>query len=862
MYLKNVNQIGQYAFYDCDYLKNVTILSKNIDYGSHVFSSCSNLESVSFANGTEILGEYMFDYCKNLETVSGLDMMTVIPNGLFYNCSSLAAENFVSAAQKIGAYSFYGCDNLKTVETNSKLTEIPEYAFYRCRGIEKVILSDNISKIGKCAFSNCDKIREITLPPKIDTVSYACFSYCKSLERVNALGKITKVDDSAFYHCEKLTEVSFFEDVECIEFASFESCISLKESIYLKNVLKISSYAFDNCTGLKEVIVDKEVKVRYLSFGNCTSLEKVKFNSDAHLSSNVFDGCTKLKELHFKEVYFSDDSNFGSTSNCLTIYGNSGGQIEKAAKDAGYQFVNNGNHKHVLTKTVKMPTSCRGYTTIVYACDCGYSYTERDESSYQKHVYKDTVIDKNPTCTDPGVKSKHCYCGKSRIDVSVIEPLGHKEVIDIPAVSPTDDKPGYTHQSHCSVCGEIVVKRERIDRLEYNVEIDGDVVTAQRFYAATNESDGEYVKITFSTRDNVCVSLVDKTVIYKVGEVKLSKTRFVYNGKTQKPTVSVKDSEGNKLELNKDYKVTYSEESKYSGKYSVKIDYIGNYAGCKTLYYNIVISSITPTVKTRTTDSIEISWQAGNKELTYRIYSVDKKGNMNKLGDTKKNSFVISSLKSGTEYLYCVRAFVKDKNSKFYWGENGTTVVGTTRPKTVTSVSVSEGVNSIKLSWSKSQGATGYRIYRFDKNKNTYVKVKDVTSLSYTVSNLKSGTKYKFAVKAYTKTSDKKTVWAENYKSITTVTKPDKTSLSVSSKEGRAYLSWKNISGESGYQIYYSTKKDSCFKLLETTSANEVSVSKKLTKGKTYYFKVRAYKQVDNKTLYASFSDIKSVKIK
>lgn len=859
---KNVNQIGKYAFYDCEYLKNVTILPKNIAYDSHVFASCSNLETVSFADGTETLGKYMFNYCENLKTVSGLDKMTVIPDGLFYNCSSLEADNFVSAARKIGAYSFYGCDSLKTVETNSELTEIPEYAFYRCTGIEKVILSDNISKIGKFAFSNCNKIREITLPPKIGTISLACFSYCKSLESVNALGKITKVDESAFYYCEKLTEVSFFEDLEYIEFASFKSCTSLKESIYLKNALEISSYAFDSCAGLKEVVFDKEVNVKTCSFANCTSLEKVKFNSDAHLSTAVFDGCSKLKALHFKEVYFSGDSDFGTTSNYLTIYGNSGGQIEKAAKDAGYQFVSNGNHKHALTETVKLPTSCRGYTTIVYTCDCGYSYTERDESSYQRHVYKDIVIDKNPTCTDPGVKSRHCYCGKSRSDISVIEPLGHKEVIDIPAVSPTADKPGYTHQSHCSVCGEIVIKRERIDPLDYKIEIDGDMVTAQRFYAATNESDGEYVEITFSTRDNVCVSLIDKTVIYKVGEVKLSKTRFTYNGKTQKPTVSVKDSEGNKLKLNKDYKVSYSKESKYSGKYSVKIDYIGNYAGGKTLYYNIIINSITPNVKTRTTDSVELSWKTGNKDLTYRVYSVDKNGNMNKLGDTKKSSFVISSLKSGSEYLYCVRAFVKDENSKFYWGEKGATVVGTTRPKTVTKVSATEGANSIKLSWNKSQGATGYRIYRFDESKNTYVKVKDVTSLSYTVRELKSGTKYKFAVKAYTKTSDKKTVWAEAYKSITTATKPAKTKLSVRSENGKAHLSWKNISGESGYQIYYSTKKDGSFKLLETTDANEVRFSKALTEGKTYYFKVRAYKRADNKTLYASFSDIKSVKIK
>ena len=34
------------------------------------------------------------------------------------------------------------------------------------------------------------------------------------------------------------------------------------------------------------------------------------------------------------------------------------------------------------------------------------------------------------------------------------------------------------------------------------------------------------------------------------------------------------------------------------------------------------------------------------------------------------------------------------------------------------------------------------------------------------------------------------------------------------------------------------------------------------TKGKTYYFKVRAYRTVDGKNIYSDYSTVKSIKVK
>ena len=88
-----------------------------------------------------------------------------------------------------------------------------------------------------------------------------------------------------------------------------------------------------------------------------------------------------------------------------------------------------------------------------------------------------------------------------------------------------------------------------------------------------------------------------------------------------------------------------------------------------------------------------------------------------------------------------------------------------------------------------------------------------------------------------------------------------KPTLTVTSTTGKATLKWTNIANETGYQLSYSTSKDGKYTTVKT-KADVVKLTKALTKGKTYYFKVRAYKKTDSGTVYGSFSTVKSIKIK
>ena len=124
------------------------------------------------------------------------------------------------------------------------------------------------------------------------------------------------------------------------------------------------------------------------------------------------------------------------------------------------------------------------------------------------------------------------------------------------------------------------------------------------------------------------------------------------------------------------------------------------------------------------------------------------------------------------------------------------------------------------------------------------------------------GAEYKVAVVAYTKLEDGTVIHALKGVAKTFTRTPGKPTLTASSASGKAKLSWTNVTGESGYEVVYSTSKDGEYKKLTTTKANVVSCSKSFTKGKTIYFKVRAFATVDGETVYGGYSAIKSLKIK
>ena len=83
-----------------------------------------------------------------------------------------------------------------------------------------------------------------------------------------------------------------------------------------------------------------------------------------------------------------------------------------------------------------------------------------------------------------------------------------------------------------------------------------------------------------------------------------------------------------------------------------------------------------------------------------------------------------------------------------------------------------------------------------------------------------------------------------------------------SSKAKTATVKWAAVKGADGYQVYCGTSKNKINSAV-TKGTKSLSVTKTgLGSKKTYYFRARAYKVVNGKKVYTSWSGVKAVKVK
>lgn len=83
----------------------------------------------------------------------------------------------------------------------------------------------------------------------------------------------------------------------------------------------------------------------------------------------------------------------------------------------------------------------------------------------------------------------------------------------------------------------------------------------------------------------------------------------------------------------------------------------------------------------------------------------------------------------------------------------------------------------------------------------------------------------------------------------------------VSDKKGYATIKWDKVPGADGYAVYYGINSKASHALTRGTSKT-YAIKSKLTSGRTYYFRVRAFKYVNGERKYAPFCTAKSLKIK
>ncbi len=180
-------------------------------------------------------------------------------------------------------------------------------------------------------------------------------------------------------------------------------------------------------------------------------------------------------------------------------------------------------------------------------------------------------------------------------------------------------------------------------------------------------------------------------------------------------------------------------------------------------------------------------------------------------------------------------------------------------PQKVTSVKViNPAPDGYTLSWDKTEGATGYRVYRYNSATKKYEGYKNVSGNTLKFTELKPGSYQYYRVYAYSKVGGSVYYAAASSTCKAYTARPGKVT-DITSKPAHNYinLSWSATDFATGYKLYFYNSETSKYTYIGYTTKTSYKVPS-LTPDTGYTFMVRAYLKYNGTTVNASYSPLKT----
>ncbi len=465
------------------------------------------------------------------------------------------------------------------------------------------------------------------LPSELDEKDEEMYRGLYDVKSLQIEEGITSIAEEIFYDAKNLEKAEIADSVTYIGKCAFEECRKLKYVKLPKGLKAISGGIFDDCRALEKVTMpDSYTEIESYAFHRCHKIEEIYMPETlTKIGYYAFSECFMLSGIELPEGL--TDIEAGAFWCC--------GSIKKLSIPCGVKALRNNtfvgcefeyiiisNPKCEIEKTIKLREGVLfGYknsTAEEYAKNAGLKFYPLDKGSTE-HYYTSSEVTKQPTCKADGEKISKCPCGYTKVE----------------KIAKTN---GHTYKMYTT--------------------------------AATTKKNG-----ATTVKCSGCGVIKSQTAIKKIASVKLSKTTLKYNGKAQKPTVTVKNSNGTKLKEGRDYTVKYSKGCKYVGQYTVTITFKGNYAGTKTLTFKIVPKGTSISKLTAGKKQFTAKWSAQTAQTTGYELQYSTKSSMSgaKTVTVKKNkttSAKVKKLKGKKKYYARVRTYklvkINGKNVKLY----------------------------------------------------------------------------------------------------------------------------------------------------------------------------------------------------
>ena len=359
-----------------------------------------------------------------------------------------------------------------------------------------------------------------------------------------------------------------------------------------------------------------------------------------------------------------------------------------------------GHKETEIRNAVEATCQQEGYTGDKVCKTCGATLEKGTTIVKKDHSWDAGKVTTEATCTTDGVKTYTCSVCKTT-KTETIKATGHKETEIRNAVEATCQQEGYTGDKVCKTCGATLEKGTTIVKKDHSWDA-GKVTTEAtcttdgvKTYTcsvckttktetikATGHKMGEWKTVTAATtqkegkQERTCTACDYKEtksipkLPVKKGTFKVtpSKTAVTYNGKAQKPSVTV--YAGNKKLSSKYYTVSYRNNTAV-GTATITVTGKGNYqnySGKTTFRINLQKTTLFA-LKSSRKGELQATWKKTSGNTGYQIqYATNAKFSGAKVKNTTRTNYTIKGLKSKGRYYVRVRTYKKVGGKYWYSG--------------------------------------------------------------------------------------------------------------------------------------------------------------------------------------------------
>ena len=858
----SVTSIGNDAFYYCGYYSNEDNWENGVLYiGKHLIKADQLLSTgCDIKTGTKTIAEEAFRLCENLFSITIPYSVTSIGDSAFEKCDSLSAVNIPGGVTYIGRNAFSNCESLSSVQIHGDIETMGDEAFAGCDELTTVIINGE-TNIGDYAFADCVSLKTLQLNDGVKTIGDYSFGWCENIDSLLIPDSLTSIGDYAFICCYSIRWVQMGKGVKSIgEGALAEENI---ESVYISDLEAWLDISFEDensnplCDAnlyldgelVKDLVIPDGVKkIGDYAFLSCESIETVTIpDSVTSIGKEAFLWCYNLNGVYIEDL----------SAWCKIDFAD---EYANPLEGAQHLYLDN----ELLTEVV----------------------IPEDVTQIGDYTFN------------------NCYHIESITIHENVTSIG-KTVLDFGLYGLTSINVDKNNKYYSSVDGILFNKdkttliRYPMGKWEYEYKIP-DSVTKIGEHAFDNCYCLERVEISGSVKNigdsafNNCYWLTSLKIAEGVENIGAEAFFGCYRLSAVTIPSSVTDIGRNAFGYFIDYDVNYEEYVKVNGFtiYGVPGTAAETYAiengfnfieGAQTCYHSscywVVVEEATvygpgeerkvceecreildtyeipqlvcskPSLKSASNSGkdVKLSWGSVRGADYYYVYRKVSGGSYSYIGKTTKTSFTDDGVKAGKTYTYKVRA----KNEAGYSEYSSTkTVKHLDQPSLKTAENTTSGV---KISWGKVSSASGYKVYR--KTSDGWKYLGKTSKTYYTDKTAKSGKKYTYSVSAYSGDYNS----SKSSDGISLLHLADPELKTASSKEKGIVLKWSKVTGAQGYQVYRKTGSGKFSKIATVKGNSKVTYTdKKAAEGKTYTYKIRAYK---SKTTSA-YSNTKKIKDK